>query len=212
MAAPIPSFSSAQSGGLYNETNQGTRSTWTTPANGVPTRTVRLNPTLEKAQGRQDTTFGNAVNKSSGILSNPTLNWKGIPKMTVNPGMTGQNAIMSRLGPQIGRERDALHGIGLDTEAHRQGISDQQATINTPLNALNTMGGQTSSNMSVGSGTKSNDQLAAMLAQYNANTNRSNSSQQNTMDWLNLGVQGAKAIPAVTDWASGIDWGSIFGT
>jgi len=218
--------------------NPGGSQTWAPGKNGGPaTLTTNLNPTLAGAQTQEDKTYAGAVKNASGILSKPTLDFSKIPKMTVNPGLTGQNAIMKRLGPQIQRERSALHtqlvnwglqpgteaynealarqgetendllsraalsGIGLDTEAHRQGISDQQAAINTPLNAITTMGGGTSANMGFGNGTAGgNDALAAWTAANNANIASSNANRQNTTDWLNLGVNAVKAAPGVYDW------------
>lgn len=221
-----------------NTVNPGGSQTWSPGKNGGPaTLTTSLNPTLAGAQKLEDKTYAGAVKNTSGVLSNPTLDFRKIPKMTVNAGQTGQDAIMARLSPQIQRERDALHtqlvnwglqpgtqaydealarqgetendllsraalsGIGLDTEAHRQGISDQQAAINTPLNAITTMGGGTSSNMGFGNGTAGgNDALAAWTAANNANIASSNANRQNTTDWLNFGVNAAKAVPGVYDW------------
>ncbi len=243
MANPPVNWQSAIGAGNYNQINQGAKSTWSGGSGGVPlTNTTRLNPTLEKAQTQQDNTFGSAVKKATPVLSNPTLNFSKIPKMTVNPGLTGQNAIMSRLGPQIQRENAALHtqlvnwglqpgteaydqamarqgeqsndlltraaigGIGLDTEAHRQGISDQQAAINTPLNALNTLGGMTSSNMAMGTGQGRNDTMAALQAMNDSNIAARNNKQQSTSDYLNLGVNAIGAAPEFVDWLKSF-WG-----
>lgn len=215
---------------------------WTAGVNGGPaTLTTSLNPTLAGAQTRIDKTYAGAAKNAAPILSNPTLDFSKIPKMTVNPGMTGQNAIMSRLSPQIQRERDALHtqlvnwglqpgtqaydealarqgenendllsraaigGINLDTEAHRQGVSDQQARINTPLNALNTLSGGTSANFGFNNGTVGgNDALQAWIAANDANIANKNAGRQNTTDWLNFGVNAVKAAPDAYDWLKDI--------
>lgn len=243
MAAQPIDWMSAINANRINTVNPGGSQTWAPGKNGGPaTLTTNLNPTLAGAQTQEDKTYAGAVKNASGILSKPTLDFSKIPKMTVNPGLTGQDAIMKRLGPQIQRERAALHtqlvnwglqpgteaynealarqgetendllslaaigGIGLDTDAHRQGVSDQQAAINTPLNAINTMGGNTSSNMSFGNGTAGSvqDTLAPMQAMYGQQTSDKNASNQNTMDWLNFAVNGAKAIPQAYDWLSSI--------
>jgi len=231
---PIQLANTAVTAPRINEVTPGGTKSWAPGKNGGPaTLTTTLNPTLAGAQRRDDKTYATAANRAAPVLSNPTLNFNKITKMTVNPGMTGQNAIMSRLAPQIERENAALHtqltnwglspgtdayneamarqaeqkndllsraaigGIGLDTEAHRQGISDQQAAINTPLNALNIMGGNTSANMGFGNGTSGQapDVMGAWNAMNNANIAASNNSRQNTTDWLNLGVEGFKALP-----------------
>ena len=243
MAAQPIDWMSAINANRINTVNPGGSQTWAPGKNGGPaTLTTNLNPTLAGAQTQEDKTYAGAVKNASGILSKPTLDFSKIPKMTVNPGLTGQNAIMKRLGPQIQRERAGLHtqlvnwglqpgteaynealarqgetendllsraaigGIGLDTDAHRQGVSDQQAAINTPLNAINTMGGNTSSNMSFGNGTAGSvqDTLAPMQAMYGQQTTDQNAKNQNTMDWLNFAVNGAKAIPQAYDWLSSI--------
>jgi hypothetical protein len=236
---PIQMVNTAATANRINTVNPGGQQTWSPGKNGGPaTLTTSLTPTLAGAQKRDDKTYANATGNAAGVLSNPTLNFNKIPGMTVNPGMTGQNAIMSRLAPQIERENAALHtqltnwglspgteayneamarqaeqkndllsraaigGIGLDTEAHRQGISDQQAAINTPLNALDIMGGNTSANMGFGGGTagQTPDVMGAWNAMNKANIAASNNSRQNTTDWLNLGVQGVKAAPDIYDW------------
>lgn len=243
MAAQPINWMSAINANRINTVNPGGSQTWAPGKNGGPaTLTTNLNPTLAGAQTQEDKTYAGAVKSAAPILSKPTLDFSKIPKMTVNPGLTGQNAIMQRLGPQIQRERDALHtqlvnwglqpgseaynealarqgetendllsraaigGIGLDTSAHQQGVSDQQAAINTPLNAINTMGGSTSSNMGFGNGTAGSvqDTLAPMQAQYGQQSADKNASNQNTMDWLNFAVNGAKAIPQAYDWLSSI--------
>lgn len=239
---PINWMSAINANRINTATPGGTQS-WTPGKNGGPaTLTTTLNPTLTNAQAQEDKTYANAVKNSAGVLAKPTLDFSKIPKMTVNPGMTGQKAIMSRLGPQIQRERDALHtqlvnwglqpgteaydqamarqgenendllsravigGIGLDTEAHRQGVSDQQAAINTPLTAINTMGGNTSANMSLGNGTAGsvNDVLGPLTALYNQQTADKNAKNQNTTDWLNFALNGAKAAPDIYDWLKSV--------
>lgn len=243
MATPTPNWLSAVNANRINTVTPGGSQSWTPGQNGGPaTLTTNLNPTLARGQQQEDLNYARATSNASRQLGNPTLDFSKIPKMTVNPGMTGQNAIMSRLGPQIQRERDALHtqlvnwglqpgsqayneamarqgenendllsraaigGIGLDTEAHRQGVSDQQAAINTPLNAINTMGGNTSANMGFGNGTSGSvqDVLGPMMAMYNQQTADKNAKSQGTMDWLNFALNGVKAAPDAYNWLQSI--------
>jgi len=236
---PIALANTAATANRVNSVTPTGKGTWTPGKNGGPaTYTESLNPTLQGALNTQNTTLANATKAAAPVLSKPTLDFTKIPKMTVNPGMTGQNAIMSRLGPQIQREREALHtqlvnwglqpgteaydqamarqgeqendllsraaigGIGLDTEAHRQGVSDQQAAINTPLNALNTMAGRGEAPYSPGSGIAGStpDTMGAWNAMNNANIASANNKQQSTSDWLNFAINGVKAAPDVYDW------------
>lgn len=240
---PIRLANSAATANRVNSVTPTGSGTWSPGQNGGPaTYTETLNPTLTAASNRANRTQLNATNASAGVLSNPTLNFKKIAPMTVRPGMTGQNAIMSRLGPQIQREREALHtqlvnwglqpgteaydqavarqgeqendllsraaigGIGLDTEAHKQGVSDQQAAINTPLNALNTMAGRSEAPYSPGTGVAGStpDVMGAWNAMNNANIAASNNKQQSTTDWLNFALNGAKAAPDVYDWLKSV--------
>lgn len=243
MATQPINWMSAINANRINTVTPGGGQSWAPGKNGGPaTLTTTLNPTLAGAQSQEDETYAGAVKNASGVLSKPTLDFSKIPKMTVNPGVTGQNAIMSRLGPQIQRERDALHtqlvnwglqpgsqaykeamarqgenendllsraaigGIGLDTEAHRQGVSDQQAAIQTPLNAINTMGGNTSANMGFGNGTAGSvqDVLGPMVQMYNQQTADKNAKNQSTTDWLNFALNGVKAAPDVYDWLKSV--------
>ena len=102
--------------------------------------------------------------------------------------------------------RAAIGGIGLDTEADRQGVSDQQAAIQTPLNAINTMGGNTSANMGFGNGTAGSvqDVLGPMVQMYNQQTADKNAKNQSTTDWLNFALNGVKAAPDVYDWLKSV--------
>ena len=243
MATQPINWMSAINANRINTVNPGGSQSWAPGKNGGPaTLTTTLNPTLAGAQSQEDKTYAGAVKNASGVLSKPTLDFSKIPKMTVNPGVTGQNAIMSRLGPQIQREREALHtqlvnwglqpgteaydqavarqgeqendllsraaigGIGLDTEAHKQGVSDQQAAINTPLNALNTMAGRSEAPYSPGTGVAGStpDVMGAWNAMNNANIAASNNKQQSTTDWLNFALNGAKAAPDVYDWLKSV--------
>ena len=243
MATQPINWMSAINANRINTVNPGGSQSWAPGKNGGPaTLTTTLNPTLAGAQSQEDKTYAGAVKNAAPVLSKPTLDFSKIPKMTVNPGLTGQNAIMSRLGPQIQRERDALHtqlvnwglqpgsqaykeamarqgenendllsraaigGIGLDTEAHRQGVSDQQAAIQTPLNAINTMGGNTSANMGFGNGTAGSvqDVLGPMVQMYNQQTADKNAKNQSTTDWLNFALNGVKAAPDVYDWLKSV--------
>ena len=219
--------------------------TWTPGKNGGPaTYTTSLNPTLTTANNQLDRTFRNAATDSRGVLGSPTLDFNKLNPMPVNPGQTGQDAIMSRLGPQIQRERDALHtqlvnwglqpgteaydqalarqgetendlltraaltGIDLDFQGRNQGLKEQQAAIETPLSVLQQLGGRGEAPYSPGQGVTGSqaDLLSAWTAMNNQNNYQQNAGRQNTMDWLNLGVNAVKAAPDVYDWLSKLDW------
>lgn len=114
--------------------------TWTPGRNGGPaTYTTSLNPTLTTANNQLDRTFRNATTNSRGVLGDPTLDFSRLNPAPVRPGMTGQRAIMSRLEPQIRRERDALHtqltnwGLTPGSQAYKDAMRQQGETENDLL-------------------------------------------------------------------------------
>ncbi len=135
--------------------------------------TTSLSPqqqALYDIKGQTDLSLGNlaftGVNKAQGLLSNPELDLSGIPKRAINPGQTGQDAIMARMQPVLDRQREALRtqlanqGLGMPTttdangnpnggEAYRNAMFDQNqrendfylGAVNSGLN-LDTQGRQ----------------------------------------------------------------------
>jgi hypothetical protein len=111
----------------------------------VPTVRQTLTPTAQKtleAQQNVDLSLSNLAQKgtniASGVLDKPfsfggpavqtSLDTSGIAKMPVNAGMTGQEAIMSRLEPSLARQRTSTEtnlinqGLRPGTEAYDNAI------------------------------------------------------------------------------------------
>lgn len=119
--------------------------------NWIPTVNQQLNPQSQSIFDQQQALRGgmaglgaSALSSAQNVLGRPfdpssvpsvqgsignqnvqgSLDTSGIARMPVNAGMTAQNAIMSRLAPQLGRERDALQnrlvnqGLQPGTEAY----------------------------------------------------------------------------------------------
>ena len=92
------------------------------PVTGQPTVTQTLNPESQKIFDAQQQarlgmaqTAGQGINRVGDTLSKPFE--YGGPKMPVNAGMTAQDAIMSRLQPQIERQRAQQ-----ETQLRNQGL------------------------------------------------------------------------------------------
>ena len=70
---------------------------------------------------------------------NPTIDTSGLPAAALNPGQTGQDAIMSRLQPQIDRQRSQLEtqlanqGVMPGSEAYNNAMTDQNQRENDLL-------------------------------------------------------------------------------
>jgi hypothetical protein len=111
----------------------------------VPTIRQTLTPTAQKtleAQQGVDLSLSNLAQKGTGIASNvldkpfsfggpdvqTSLDLSNVAKMPVNAGMTGQEAIMSRLEPSLARQRTSTEtnlinqGLRPGTEAYDNAI------------------------------------------------------------------------------------------
>ena len=111
----------------------------------VPTVRQTLTPTAQKtleAQQGVDLSLSNLAQKGTGIASNvldkpfsfggpdvqTSLDLSNVAKMPVNAGMTGQEAIMSRLEPSLARQRTSTEtnlinqGLRPGTEAYDNAI------------------------------------------------------------------------------------------
>jgi hypothetical protein len=102
---------------------------------------VHINDTLSAAgqnrfnqNERIDTGLGNLAETGLGFVQNTLntpFNQSNLPQRVVNPGQTGQQAIMARLQPQIERRTDALEnklvnqGLVRGSEAFGNAMSDQ---------------------------------------------------------------------------------------
>jgi len=145
------------------------------------------------------------IDRERNALHTQLTNWG------LQPGTETYDEAMARQGE---RENDllsqaALQGINLDMRAREQGLNEQVTALNTPADILNKMEGRTSAPPTApGGGVAGSapDLLGAWTAMNNANRANANDSRQNTMDWLNLGVQGLEALPDVKDWMQEMGW------
>jgi len=84
-------------------------------------------------------TANQGLQNASGVLSHPTLDLNALPASAFNAGETGQDAIMRRLEPQIGRERGQLEtqlrnqGLVPGTEAYNNAMTQQNERENDLL-------------------------------------------------------------------------------
>lgn len=145
------------------------------------------------------------IERQRAALHTQLVNWG------LQPGTEAYDQEMQR---QSERENDllsqaALQGINLDMSARQQGLNEQVTMLNTPADILNKIAGRTQAPPTApGGGVAGNspDLLGAWTAMNNANQQNRNDNRQNTMDWLNLAVSGARAVPDVTDWLQEMDW------
>ncbi len=142
--AAAPNFTAAAqqtaNSDKFNTVTPYGSSLWNIPASGTATNVQTLSPPqqqiLNQKQGLQTTALGN----SAPLLSNPTINQSQLAAAPVNAGMTGQNAIMARLQPQIQQQRDQLHtqlvnwGLQPGSQAYDQAFKQQGQRENDLLN------------------------------------------------------------------------------
>jgi len=82
------------------------------------------------------TSLGNYGTASAGASAQNSLDLSGVAKMPVNAGMTGQNAIMARLQPQIDQQTKATaqtlanQGVTSGSEAYENAMRDQSQQQN----------------------------------------------------------------------------------
>ena len=125
-----------------------------------PTVTDSLTPTGQAtldAQQNTDLSLANYANAQTGDLPDQpfqntapdiqtSLDTSGIAKMPINAGMTGQQAIMSRLQPQLDTQRSQLQtqltnqGIAPGTEAWNNAMRDQNQRENDLMTSAVTQG------------------------------------------------------------------------
>jgi len=114
----------------------------------VPTVRQTLTPTSQKAlEAQQDVnlSLSNLAQKGTGIASTvldkpfsfggpavqTSLDTSGIAKMPVNAGMTGQEAIMSRLNPSLARQR-----VSTETNLINQGLRPGTEAYDNAIRSL----------------------------------------------------------------------------
>lgn len=106
-------------------------------------QTETLNPQAQAALDQQlelNKKYGEVANvgfdKVRNIFENPGLDVSGLPKRAIGVGQTAQDAIMSRLGPQMAQREEALRtrmanqGITLGSEAYGREMTQQDQQSN----------------------------------------------------------------------------------
>lgn len=110
------------------------------------------------------TTANTGLDYANAVLSKPGIDTSTLPTTGINPGQSYQDAIMSRLGPQIDRENAALEqqlanrGIAPGTDAYKQAKMLQSQKQNDLLASAAVQG--------IGTGLNANQQ-AFQQAAYN---------------------------------------------
>lgn len=87
----------------YQENGDGT---W----NQTQTLTPQAQATLDKQMALSDKyadTASQGFDKVQGLLANPELDMSKLPERALNVGQTAQEAIMSRLQPQLAQQEEA---------------------------------------------------------------------------------------------------------
>ena len=111
----------------YNEKGDGT---W----DQTQTLTPQAQATLDKQMALSDKyadTASQGFDKVQGLLSNPELDMSQLPARAMNVGQTAQEAIMSRLQPQLAQQEEALRtrmanqGITLGSDAYGKEMTAQ---------------------------------------------------------------------------------------
>ena len=106
-------------------------------------QTETLTPQAQQALDQQLTLnkkYGEVANigfdKARSIFENPELDTSGVPQRAINVGQTAQDAILSRLNPQLARQDEELRtrmanqGITLGSQAYGQEMNQQGQQAN----------------------------------------------------------------------------------
>lgn len=121
----------------YNIATPTGNTTWNVP--GVPTATQTLAPVPQQILNQRQGIETSALSAASPLLSNPTINQSLLPKAPINAGMTAQSAVMSRLQPELERQRNALQnqlvnwGLRPGSELYDQQMAEQSRRENDLL-------------------------------------------------------------------------------
>jgi hypothetical protein len=103
------------------------------------TLTPQAQATLDKQMALSDKyadTASTGFDKVQGLLSNPELDMSQLPSRAINVGQTAQEAIMSRLQPQLSQQDEALRtrlanqGIALGSDAYGKEMTAQGQRAN----------------------------------------------------------------------------------
>lgn len=104
---------------------------WTATQTLTPAQQSMLDKNNALSGGLLDTAQS-GLNYASGILSHPGVDTSQLPQVGINPGQTYQDAMMSRLQPQIDRENQAS-----DAQLANQGIMPGSVAYDNAKRVLN---------------------------------------------------------------------------
>lgn len=117
--------------------------TWEDLGNDRWRSTESLTPEAQNALNQQlalNTKFGETANigfdRARQLFENPQLDTSGLPQRAIDVGQTAQEAILSRLNPQLAQQEEALRtrlanqGIGLGSEAYNREMAMQSQRAN----------------------------------------------------------------------------------
>ena len=111
----------------------------------APAQQDILNSTNQLNQGLMDTA-NTGLNYANQVLSQPGVDTSQLPQTGINPGQSYQDAMMSRLAPQIDRQNAQLEqqlanrGIAQGTDAYNQAKQLQAQQNNDLLNSATVQG------------------------------------------------------------------------
>lgn len=117
------------------------------------TATQTLSPAQQAIQGQTDTlnqglmsTANSGLNYANDVLSKPGVDTSQLPQVGIDPGQSYQDAMMSRLQPQIDRENQqsdaqlAAQGIPLGSEAYNSAKQVLNQSHNDLMNSATVQG------------------------------------------------------------------------
>lgn len=117
------------------EYKEGPDGTWSQTESLTPQAQAALDQQLSLNQ-KYGETANIGFDKVQGLLSNPELDMSALPTRGIDVGKTAQEAIMSRLQPQLAQQQEALRtrlanqGITLGSEAYGREMTQQGQQAN----------------------------------------------------------------------------------
>lgn len=113
-----------------HDPNQGEDNGWAATQSLSPAQQSILNQTTTLNQGLLGTA-NSGLNYANDVLSHPGVNTNQLPQVGINPGQSYQDAMMSRLQPQIDHENQQL-----DAQLANQGINQGSEAYNNAKGLL----------------------------------------------------------------------------
>ena len=116
----------------YKELGDGT---WEQTQTLTPQAQATLDKQMQLSDKYADTA-SQGFDKVQGLLANPELDMSQLPERALNVGQTAQEAIMSRLQPQLAQQEEALRtrlanqGITLGSDAYGKEMTSQGQRAN----------------------------------------------------------------------------------